>query len=259
MPVDPEEPEEGEIEQTAEERKNAKINPGREVVINGIIFIADAKGKKLVRKSCRLLGKEQGPHKPAHSASLTPLTTLSLACASLCRSTATMQTNSAVATGNPTESTSTPSKTSIDGQFYVRTKSGNLISSDLVKKRELEAKKKRLDHLVGVIKGVQKARGCVSWHALTIAGSRTQIFCIRRQGRSAAANKKIEQQRKTLCRFFQKTGKAMRSIRNPKTADPPSIVFATASPALQSLLFATPPPPHYCAPMLRFVLTSHSD
>jgi hypothetical protein len=49
------EPEEGEIEQTIEERKNAKINPGREVVINGITFIADAKGKKLVRKSCMLI------------------------------------------------------------------------------------------------------------------------------------------------------------------------------------------------------------
>ena len=53
-PTAGDEQEEGEIEQTLEERKNAKIHPGREIVINGVTFIADAKGKKLVRKDCAL-------------------------------------------------------------------------------------------------------------------------------------------------------------------------------------------------------------
>lgn len=62
----------------------------------------------------------------------------------------------------------TPSKTNIGGEAYVRTKSGNLISASLVKKRELEAKKKRLDQLVGVIKSVQGARGWVSLFLLCL-------------------------------------------------------------------------------------------
>ena len=59
---------------------------------------------------------------------------------------------------------STPVKTSVGGQSYVRTKSGNLLSVDLVKRRDLEAKNKRLNKLVETVKGVQKARRLVFNH-----------------------------------------------------------------------------------------------
>lgn len=102
------------------------IKQGNEIIINGVTFVSDSSGRKLVRKdsSSRLDIKGKGK---------------------------------ALLDDNNT--TSTPSKTSIDGQAYVRTKSGNLISTAVLKKRqEMAAKKKRINDLVAVAKNVQKAR-----------------------------------------------------------------------------------------------------
>lgn len=104
------------------------------------------------------------------------------------------------AIGSSNSMTSTPSKTSVGGQSFVRTKSGNLISVDLVKKRELEAKRKRLDDLLGVVKNVQKARS---------AGTSTPTGV---PGKGKTANK-------TLCRYFQRTGKCTRGLTCPYVHD----------------------------------------
>lgn len=67
--------------------------------------------------------------------------------------------------GSSTSDSSTPKRASISGTTYIRTKTGNLISLDFAKKRrdanekkELVAKKDRLDRLVGIVKDVQGAR-----------------------------------------------------------------------------------------------------
>lgn len=126
--------EEGEIDESTLPPPEPKKPPislvkqGNEIIINGVTFVSDASGRKLVRKdsSSQLDGKGKGRALDSrdHSASM-----------------------------------STPSKTSIDGQAYVRTKSGNLISTAVLKKRqELAAKKKKINELVAVAKSVQKAR-----------------------------------------------------------------------------------------------------
>lgn len=104
------------------------IKQGNEIIINGVTFVSDATGRKLVRKDSSSNIDAEGKGK-------------------------------AKAMLDDSDTTSTPSKTSIDGQAYVRTKSGNLISTAVLKKRqEMAAKKKRISELVAVAKNVQKAR-----------------------------------------------------------------------------------------------------
>lgn len=111
------------------------IKQGNEIIINGVTFVSDPSGRKLVRKdstSTTTSGKSdvKGKGKMVDGGSNTD-----------------------------TSTTSTPSKTSIDGQAYVRTKSGNLISTAVLKKRqEMAEKKKSINALVTVAKNVQKAR-----------------------------------------------------------------------------------------------------
>jgi hypothetical protein len=124
-----------------------------ELTINGVTFIADRTGRKLVRKE-------------SESSSTNAIAAVDV-----------KGKGKAISDDS---SASTPSKTSINGQAYVRTKSGNLISTAVLKKRqELAAKKKRISDLVGIARTVQKAR---------LGAAR-------------------EQKKKTLCRYFQKTGK----------------------------------------------------
>lgn len=75
------------------------------------------------------------------------------------------QGNKLVRKEGPSESTSTPKKATHGGTKYVRTKNGNLVAADLVKKRKdqldaklLVAKKERLDRLVGIVSSNQQAR-----------------------------------------------------------------------------------------------------
>ncbi|CAD6579966.1 MAG: hypothetical protein CYPHOPRED_001050 [Cyphobasidiales sp. Tagirdzhanova-0007] len=109
--------------------RSAAVQSGQDIVINGLTFISDASGMKLVRKDSLVansaLTKTRQVDKSSNKAAMHK---------------------------------STPVKTSVGGQSYVRTKSGNLLSVDLVKRRDLEAKNKRLNKLVETVKGVQKAR-----------------------------------------------------------------------------------------------------
>lgn len=108
------------------------IKQGNEIIINGVTFVSDASGRKLVRKDSNSINSSSKIDTKGKG-KMTEITN--------------------------TEATSTPSKTSIDGQAYVRTKSGNLISTAVLKKRqEMAEKKKRINELVAVAKNVQKAR-----------------------------------------------------------------------------------------------------
>lgn len=108
------------------------IKQGNEIIINGVTFVSDASGRKLVRKDS---------HSNNNSSKIDT------------------KGKGKMAEITNAEATSTPSKTSIDGQAYVRTKSGNLISTAVLKKRqEMAEKKKRINELVAVAKNVQKAR-----------------------------------------------------------------------------------------------------
>lgn len=130
-----------------------------ELTINGVTFIADRTGRKLVRKE-----SESG------STDATAFTGVDV------------KGKGKAISSEDSSAASTPSKTSINGQAYVRTKSGNLISTAVLKKRqELAAKKKRISDLVGIARTVQKAR---------LGAAR-------------------EQKKKTLCRYFQKTGELL--------------------------------------------------
>ena len=61
-------------------------------------------------------------------------------------------------------------KASVQGQSFVRTKSGNLVALEYVKRKELEARKKRLLRHVNTIKQIHQARrygrastSCCAW------------------------------------------------------------------------------------------------
>lgn len=131
---DDEDMEDGEIDESTLPPPEPKKPPislvkqGNVIIINGVTFVSDASGRKLVRKDSNNQLDTKGKGR-------------------------------AIDDSNNNANMSTPSKTSIDGQAYVRTKSGNLISTAVLKKRqEMAAKKKRINELVAVAKNVQKAR-----------------------------------------------------------------------------------------------------
>ncbi|BGP16140.1 hypothetical protein JCM10213v2_004135 [Rhodosporidiobolus nylandii] len=111
----------------------------REVVIDGVVFVADARGNKLVRKP------------DADPSDVLP------------------PSPSPAAPGSPSL-TGTPKRTSHLGTTYIRTKSGNLVSLAFARKRkeqadarrkveeEMRAKGERLDKLVGIVKGYTATR-----------------------------------------------------------------------------------------------------
>uniref|UniRef100_V5EXH2 C3H1-type domain-containing protein n=1 Tax=Kalmanozyma brasiliensis (strain GHG001) TaxID=1365824 RepID=V5EXH2_KALBG len=133
-----------------------------EVVIDGVVFEFDPSGTKLVKK-------------PIQPPSDTP-------------------TSSAAPEA-------VPLKTSINGQSYIRTKRGNLISSALLAKRktqrEASAKMGRLNTMVGQISAIQATRN---------AGTK---------GSKTLDVKKA----RTLCTFFTRTGSCKRGLSCPYLHD----------------------------------------
>lgn len=112
--------------------------PLQDVVIDGVVFTCDATGRKLVRKGDFFSFFFLAPK------------------------TRYIQTRIEVTDANapmaPTAGPSTPSKVSVAGQDYVRTKSGNLIAKSLVTSRALDAKRRRLNGLGDTIKHTQNMR-----------------------------------------------------------------------------------------------------
>ncbi|TKY87989.1 hypothetical protein EX895_003085 [Sporisorium graminicola] len=155
-----------------------------EVVIDGVVFEFDPSGTKLVKK----------PIQPSSSEN-----TQSTAAAS-----------SASAAGAST-SAAVPLKTSINGQDYIRTKRGNLISAELLAKRkaqrEAQAKMGRLDKMVGQISAMQATRN---------ASARAN------KARSRTLDVK---KARTLCTFFNKTGQCKRGLSCPYLHDSSKIAL----------------------------------
>ncbi|GAA5842517.1 hypothetical protein JCM9279_003605 [Rhodotorula babjevae] len=153
--------------------------PPREVVIGGVVFVADQRGNKLVRKP------DADPS--AVAAASTP----------------------------SSPSVSTPKRTSHLGTTYIRTKAGNLVSLAFARRRkevadarkskedEMRDKGERLEGLVGVVRGVQAARN----------GSRGRG---RGRGRGGfMSTRPAKPKSDKLCRFFQRTGQCSRAHTCP--------------------------------------------
>ncbi|KAJ1576751.1 hypothetical protein NDA11_006289 [Ustilago hordei] len=153
-----------------------------EVVIDGVVFEFDPSGTKLVKKA----------QQPSSSSDI-----------------AHGNTPSTSTTSNPSSSAVVPLKTSINGQDYIRTKRGNLISADLLAKRraqrEAQAKMGRLDRMVGQISAIQATRN---------SSSRTK------PSRTLDAKKA-----RTLCTFFNKTGQCKRGLSCPYLHDSSKIAL----------------------------------
>lgn len=108
-----------------------------EVVIDGVVFEFDPTGTKLVKK---VSPPSPSPSSATADAPSTPTTEQK----------------------NLTSPTSTPLRTSVNGQAYVRTKGGNLISAALLAKRraqkEMAAKMRRLGAMGTAVGEMQAAR-----------------------------------------------------------------------------------------------------
>ncbi|GAA5824133.1 hypothetical protein JCM11251_001535 [Rhodosporidiobolus azoricus] len=186
-----------EKEQTTPMLRPVQPVPGkpqaREVVIDGVVFVADARGNKLVRK----------PDADPSTAS---------------------------ATAPPSPSLGTPKRTSHLGTTYIRTKTGNLVSLAFARKRkeqaearkkveeEMLAKGERLERLVGVIGGTQAARNAAA------GGARGGRGRGRGRGRGGfGANSRRTKPPKPKsdkpCRYFQRTGQCSRAHTCPYVHD----------------------------------------
>ncbi|KAL8280389.1 hypothetical protein RQP46_007306 [Phenoliferia psychrophenolica] len=165
---------------------------GTEYTVDGVVFISDARGTKLVRKL--------GGGTPT-----LPLTT--------------------------STSSSTPRRTSVSGTQYIRTKSGNLVSLEFARKRKdalerkaIEDKKDRLDRLVGIVKGVQGAR------EENQGGKSARGGSVRGRGRGRGGLARPARVRSTkLCRFFQKTGQCTKGLTCPYTHDSTRVAICPLS------------------------------
>ncbi|SPO29883.1 uncharacterized protein UTRI_06159_B [Ustilago trichophora] len=148
-----------------------------EVVIDGVVFEFDPSGTKLVKKAAQPSSEHT-----------------------------TTQDDSA------STSTAVPLKTSINGQDYIRTKRGNLISASLLAKRkaqrETAAKMGRLDKMVGQISAIQATRNASS---RSKPGSSSRILDVKKS--------------RTLCSFFNKTGQCKRGLSCPYLHDSSKIAL----------------------------------
>ncbi|GAA6027199.1 hypothetical protein JCM8097_002477 [Rhodosporidiobolus ruineniae] len=172
----------------------------REVVIDGVVFVADARGNKLVRKP------------DADPSALPPSTS-----------------------APPSPSLSTPKRTSHLGTTYIRTKSGNLVSLAFARRRkeladakrerdeQMRDKGERLDKLVGVIKGVQGARNAAA------GGGRGRGRGRGRGGYTSTRRVKPPKPKSDKpCRFFQRTGQCTRAHTCPYVHDSSHIAICPA-------------------------------
>ncbi|KAK4053246.1 hypothetical protein OIO90_004020 [Microbotryomycetes sp. JL221] len=109
-------------------------NAPRQVVIDGVTFVSDPRGNKLVRRK-----SIDVPTTSSSTASIAPKPT--------------------------NESTSTPKRASISGQTYIRTKGGNLVSIEYARRMKqindaklVKRKQQTVDKLVDIVGQAQRAR-----------------------------------------------------------------------------------------------------
>ncbi|SNX87422.1 uncharacterized protein MEPE_06132 [Melanopsichium pennsylvanicum] len=152
-----------------------------EVVIDGVVFEFDPSGSKLVKKAVQ----------PSSFSSLS---------------------EAHASTSADKAPSAVPLKTSINGEEYIRTKRGNLISTNVLAKRkaqrEAAAKMGRLDKMVSQISSIQATR-----NAFSSARNKTGLRTL--DTRKA----------KTLCTFFQKTGACKRGLSCPYLHDSSKIAL----------------------------------
>ncbi|GAA5981715.1 hypothetical protein JCM10908_004575 [Rhodotorula pacifica] len=177
--------------------------PTREVTIDGVVFVADPRGNKLVRKQSH--GGTSGATATASAATTATTTTPTDAAPPL-----------------------TPRRLSHLGTTYIRTKTGNLVSLAFARKQkdladakrrqreEMQNKRERLDKLVGVVKSVQGAR-----NEQAAAGTRGGRGGYSKTSRRRPPKPKSDK----LCRFFQRTGQCSRAHTCPYVHDSTTIAI----------------------------------
>lgn len=174
----------------AKSRTKAKASIRRgdnmgEVIIDGVIFEFDESGTKLVKKADQSASQsinDEGAKEKEE-------------------------------TQQSTESPSTtPLRTSVNGQQFIRTKTGNLISQALLDQRKENRrnseKLKRLDQIGKEIAERQRLRG----------GSAPG-------GRGRGGSKMISVRKKTLCAHFNKTGQCKNGLSCPYKHDPSKLAI----------------------------------
>ncbi|CAH7673073.1 expressed protein [Phakopsora pachyrhizi] len=165
-----------------------------EVIISGMSFVRDPRGKKLVRKA----GANGISNNPSKS-------------------------SIALTSSNPTKLVLTPMKASVEGTTYVRTKSGNLIALSALKRHQAqnnqEIKKARLLNMLGAMRikySASKTHSTSKWDphsARALKRSVTLVMFLR-----PPVVKKNEQ-----CRFFAKTGACRKGLTCPYQHDPTQV------------------------------------
>ncbi|KAH9818814.1 hypothetical protein DFH28DRAFT_1123157 [Melampsora americana] len=171
----------------------------REVIIDGIAFARDPRGKKLVRSTNSVeISNKPSIDVPSAVSELVP---------------------------QASTSTSTPLKASIAGTTYVRTKSGNLIALSALKKHQSqkvqEAKKARLMMLMNGLSTkytTQVPRRHPAWDTRMGRGRGSMTMKIARPPRM----KKNEQ-----CRFFAKTGACRKGLTCVYQHEPSNVAICS--------------------------------
>ncbi|PWN31973.1 uncharacterized protein FA14DRAFT_114954, partial [Meira miltonrushii] len=152
-----------------------------EVIIDGVIFEFDESGTKLVKKA-----DQSSTDEPAKAED--------------------------EATQSIESSSATPLRTSVNGQQFIRTKTGNLISQALLDQRKENKrnseKLKKLDQIGKEIAERQLLRGG--------SGSR---------GRGRGGSKMLSARNKTLCAHFNKTGQCKNGLSCPYKHDPSKLAI----------------------------------
>ncbi|CAO1631420.1 unnamed protein product [Sympodiomycopsis kandeliae] len=149
-----------------------------EVIIDGVVFVFDETGTKLVKK----------PVQPVGEAAVLDVD------------------NTQVDSSTSTSPSKAPLRTSVNGQAFVRTKGGNLISAELAEKRkaqkESQAKMKKMTQLGQQIGQNEKVRS---------ANRKSQNKSLGHSAKSSGP--------KGLCSFFTKTGQCKRGLSCPYQHD----------------------------------------
>lgn len=142
-----------------------------EVIVDGVTFEFDETGTRLVKKAPRAAGEDDEHDTPPSA-----------------------------------ENTSTPLRTSIDGKKFVRTKTGNLISKELLDRRRQAkrdlARLQRLDAMGKQIAAQEKVRS-----------------------RGKQSSSSIATRKKQLCTFFTKTGQCKNGLSCPFQHDPSRVAI----------------------------------
>lgn len=144
-----------------------------EIIIDGVIFEFDESGEKMIKKGPVSSDSPAEPTEPASASSPHVLT-----------------------------DQATPSLASFNGQDFVRTKTGNLISKELLAVRRKAAATKAASRKAARL--AKLSEGIVTMQRARDAAQRGRVH-----GRS------LVRRESTLCTFFQKTGQCKRGLSCP--------------------------------------------